>query len=146
MRSPEDGPLGWQGRALGAFVAACCLALLLVAWRLEPSGRGVGTHTQLGMAPCMWMARFGKPCATCGMTTAFSYTARGQFAAGLRAQPLGQLLCVLVAAAFWPAVHSAATGSRWDRLVVALLRPRLVWTGLALVLAAWGYKLWAMWP
>ena len=146
MCPADDSHLGAQGRVLGAFVAACCLALLLVAWRLDPSSRGVGTHTQLGMPPCMWMTRFGRPCATCGMTTAFSYAAHGRFLRGLRAQPLGLLLCLLTAAAFWPALHAAATGSRWDRLVVALLRPKLVWIGLVLVLGAWGYKLWAMWP
>ena len=40
---------------------------------LEPDPRGFGTHTQLGLAPCAFARITGRPCPTCGMTTAFAW-------------------------------------------------------------------------
>jgi hypothetical protein len=125
-------------------VGLAALAVLIVAARLEPDARGMGTHTQLGLPPCGWVVAFGKPCFTCGMTTAFARAARGDAPGAFRAQPMGALLAVAAAGLFWAGVHSAATGSRLWRLCDALLRPRVITGVLVLGGLAWAYK-WATW-
>ncbi|MBL0927469.1 MAG: DUF2752 domain-containing protein [Phycisphaerales bacterium] len=135
----------WPNRFIAAVVAVACLSVLLVAASLSPDPRGFGTHTGLGIPPCGWPAQFGRPCATCGMTTAFSLAVRGRFLESLHAQPFGTLLCVVSAAGFWLALHAAATGSRIGRLLMPMvtLRAAFVWIGL--LLAAWVYKI-LTWP
>lgn len=70
------------------------LGVLGIAVWLRPDPRGFGTHTQLGFDPCGLLVRTGLPCPTCGMTTAFAYTVRGQAWQAVKAQPGGFLLCV----------------------------------------------------
>jgi hypothetical protein len=67
-------------------------ALLAVARCLEPDPRGFGTHTQLGLPPCAFATVTGRRCPTCGMTTSFSWFARGRFDRSWRANPAGSLL------------------------------------------------------
>jgi len=74
-------------------------AVLLVARRLEPDPRGYGTHTQLGLAPCMFARLTGYGCPSCGMTTSFAWFARGRFERSWQANPVGSLLaptCVVL--------------------------------------------------
>lgn len=123
-----------------AAIAVACLTLLIVAARLHPAAAGHGTHTQLGMPPCGWAIYFGKPCATCGMTTAFAHAAHFQLWSSFKAQPMGALLALATAVAFWAGLHIAATGSRLGPFLAGLLTPRLLWTIAALTLLAWAYK------
>ncbi|MBT4523937.1 MAG: DUF2752 domain-containing protein, partial [Phycisphaerae bacterium] len=62
--------------ALGVSIAS--LALLSIALLLTPSADGIGTHTQLGLPACGWILAADLPCPTCGMTTAWSHTIRGE--------------------------------------------------------------------
>lgn len=138
----REGPLA----RLGAGVcAAACLAVLITAWRLQPSAAGHGTHTQLGLPACGFALAFNKPCFTCGMTTAFAHAAHGQFWAGFKAQPFGLLLSVATAGVFWGALHVALTGSRVARLAADLCTPRRIAAVLALGGVAWVYKI-LTWP
>lgn len=100
--------LGRRPRVLLAAWAVALVAVLVVARRLEPDPRGFGTHEQLGLSPCAFRAATGRPCPTCGMTTAFARFARGELAASWRANPAGALLApgALVLAA-WLVVASA---------------------------------------
>lgn len=67
-------------------------AVFGVARRLEPSPKGYGTHTQLGLPPCQFAWVTGRPCPSCGMTTAFAWFARGRFGRSWGASPAGCLL------------------------------------------------------
>lgn len=147
VTAAERGParVGLRERAFAAFIACGLLSVLAVAAWLEPSSRGHGTHTRLGIPPCSWASVSGYPCPTCGMTTSFAHAANGNVLAALRAQPAGAALCLLTAAGFWGALHVAATGSRLGRLVGGALCGRAMWVALAVLLGAWGYKL-ATWP
>jgi hypothetical protein len=87
-----EGPKRW----LLLLLAAGLLGLLGVARWLEPDARGYGTHTQLGLGPCAFAAMTGRPCPTCGMTTAFAWFARGSFGASWRASPAGCLIALLI--------------------------------------------------
>lgn len=118
-----------------------CLGLLGLAASLKPALDGVGTHQQLGLPPCGWMIASGKPCPTCGMTTAFAHAARGDLAASFITQPFGSVLAVIVAAGFWVGLHASLTGSRVAVLCGTLLRPRVMWLVVAAAALAWAYKL-----
>ncbi|TVQ30409.1 MAG: DUF2752 domain-containing protein [Phycisphaeraceae bacterium] len=127
-------------RAIAAAVALGCLAVLTAAAWAEPSPDGHGTHRQFGLPPCNWVAAFDFPCFTCGMTTSFAHAADGDLPGSFLTQPMGAVLALLTASAFWIALHVAATGSRLGRLAGALIHPAvLTLAGLGL-LAAWGYK------
>lgn len=128
-------------RLLGAMAAVVCAVWLGVAVWVVPDSAGHGSHTQLGMPPCGWVIAFDKPCPTCGMTTAFAHAARGRLWTAFATQPFAALLAVAVAATFWMGLHSAATGSRAFAMLGRLLLPRYVWVGVALLMAAWVYKL-----
>jgi hypothetical protein len=131
-------------RVLAAVVAACCLALLITAAGLSPDQQGSGTHTQLGMPQCGWAVNYGIPCPTCGMTTSFAHAANVDLWRSFTTQPMGFLLAVGTAGAFWVALYVAATGSALGRLCGRLLAPKALWGFLALALAAWAYK-WVTW-
>ena len=137
--------IGVGGRVLAALVCLACGAVLGAAAWVTPATEGHGTHTQLGMTPCLWATQYGAPCPTCGMTTAFARAADGDFWGGLRAQPFGLLLALGAAAGFWGSLHVAATGSRLGEICGKLLVPRVMWSAVALAGAAWAYKF-ATWP
>ena len=125
-------------------LAVSSLAILVLAFRLTPAAAGHGTHTQLGFHQCPWVGVFGKPCMTCGMTTAFSHAAHGDLVGAFRVQPFGALLALASAVGFWLGMHALWTGSRAVVACEPLIRPRSLWVLAALAGAAWAYK-WAVW-
>jgi hypothetical protein len=138
-------------RVMAALLALGCLALLGVSAWLTPSDSGFGTHEQLrlrsgvGLQPCSWLMLTGKPCATCGMTTAFAHAADGDLWGSAKAQPLGMLLAVTTAVVFWGSLHVAATGSAVGAFAGRLLNGRAAWVLVGLLGASWVYKL-LVWP
>lgn len=74
------------GLALGI-----CGVFVVARW-LEPSPKGFGTHTQLGLPACQFEAVTGRPCPSCGMTTSFAWFARGELVQGWRANAAGMVL------------------------------------------------------
>jgi len=128
-------------RVFALVLAIGCAGVLSVAAWMSPSTAGHGTHTQLGLASCGWMLKYGKPCPTCGMTTSWSHAAEGNLAASFATQPFGSLLAVLTAAMLWGALYVAATGSRLGSVAVSMLRPSVLWTMAGMAGAAWVYKL-----
>lgn len=123
-----------------------CLALLVTAATLRADPRGHGTHEQLGLPRCAWLGTFGRPCMTCGMTTAFAHAGNGQWWSSVKTQPVGALGALGAAGLFWPALHTALSGSRAFELCGKLLRPKALWAAGAAVAAAWAYKLWTFEP
>lgn len=128
-------------RLYAALVGLCCLALLVVGASLSASDAGHGTHTQLGLPPCAFAITLGKPCATCGMTTAVTQAASGNLARAFVVQPFGAGVALAASTAFWMSLYVAATGSRLWRLAVPLLRPRPMLLVAGLLLASWAYKM-----
>ena len=90
--SPGDGLSSRTRIALFA-LGLLGLVLLVVARSLEPDPRGFGTHEQLGLSPCYLHRRVGLLCPSCGMTTAWTHTLRGEFWQAARANLGGALLC-----------------------------------------------------
>jgi len=128
-------------RLTSAIVAGLALAVLVVAWVLQPSEDGLGTHRQLGLPVCGWIASANLPCPTCGMTTAFSHAADGDLLSSFRTQPLGMLLALGTAIVALAGTWTACTGSMLAPFLGAMLGPRLGWTLGILVVLAWGWKI-----
>lgn len=137
-------PVSIAARVMCALGAAGVLGLLLIAASLTPSPTGLGTHLQMrwvpGITPCQWLTSTGRPCITCGMTTAFAHAAAGEFASAFRAQPFGALLAIGCASAFWMLALVAFGGARLGRVAQRMLRPRILVLLAALALLAWAYK------
>lgn len=145
LRGTIDEPLGASmgHRAVALGVAIVCGALLgLAAW-LTPDISGVGTHTQLNFAPCLWTEHVGIPCPTCGMTTAFAHAAEGRIDRAFLAQPMGAILAVITAMTFWISLYIAITGSLIGRLLIGLWKPSVIWVLGGLTLLSWLYKIWS---
>jgi hypothetical protein len=136
---PQRAP--WSERLLAIALAIGSLGVLAVAAWLDPSARGYGTHTQIGLPPCAWAIWFDKPCPTCGMTTAFSKAGEGRWIAAFLTQPAGAALGLMTAAGFWLSGHAALTGSRLGSAAGSLLRPRVATLMVVGFIAAWGYKI-----
>ena len=139
-----DSRLGLGPRLLAAGIALACAAVLITAASLAADGAGHGTHEQLGLPPCMWARAFDAPCMTCGMTTSFTHAAHGRLLESLLTQPLGMMLSVLAAAAFWIGLFVALTGSRLGEHALRLLSTRSLIALAALGAVAWVYKI-AVW-
>lgn len=138
-------------RIAGGLTAAACLAVLCVAAWLTPAAEGHGTHTQLvlrsgvGLQRCTWVALTGRPCPTCGMTTAFAHAAEGDFFASFAAQPMGAVLALATSLAFWAGLHTGVYGSSAGAMLCAGMGRRTLWGSLGLLALAWAYKI-AVWP
>ncbi len=136
-------------RIFGAGTALPASAVIALAAWLTPADAGVGTHRQLGLAPCTMLAATGWPCPMCGMTTTFALLAHGRPLDALLNQPFGPVLFAvtcLAAALGWTDVLVArgalAYAFRW-------LRPRegRIATGMLVgMLAGWAYKAASMHP
>lgn len=105
-RTHDDAELApARGNRLEAVAVLVIAAIVLaIAWMLQPSPDGWGTHEQLFLIPCAFRWLTGLPCPMCGMTTAFALMARGEVLAALGAHVLGPLLY----AATWLLAGNAA--------------------------------------
>lgn len=100
--------MGIGGRVLLVVVGLLLVAGFgLSAW-LSPDPRGHGTHQQLGLAPCSFLLLTGKPCPSCGGTTAFAHFVRGEWPSAIRANAAAFVLALVCAAMIpWCALSTA---------------------------------------
>lgn len=134
-------PAAVRSRRLAALVVFLATAALLgVAWSLSPSKQGFGTHQALGLPACTWPARFGVPCPSCGMTTAFAYAAKGRLAESFATQPMGCTLAIAAGMAFVGSAWTLATGRTVWPVYERLWSARAAWLIGIAALLAWGYK------
>jgi len=131
----------WARRLLGLALAIVCATPLVIGAWLSPSGAGHGTHEALGLPRCGFLMAFGRPCMTCGMTTAVTWAAQGHFVTAFRIQPAGALFAIVLASGVWFGLHAAATGMSLKPGLDALVRPRVLWIAGGVTLAAWAYKI-----
>lgn len=127
-------------RVLAIGLSIGCLTLLVLASRLTPSAAGVGSHQGLGLQRCQMLQQTGVPCPSCGMTTSFSWFARGNLAASFYIQPMGMLLALAAAICVWAGAYVAVTGRPVYRLAT-LYSGRSYMIGLlGFGILAWGWK------
>lgn len=139
------GALGWRRytrreRAAALCVVAAVAAIVSAAWALEPDPRGLGTHEQLGLAPCRMLTGLGIPCPFCGMTTAFALLAQGDFSSAFLAQPAGVILFGAFLAIASLAAIAGASGQGLRPKVIRSFSPPLAAALLSIVCMAWIYK------
>lgn len=97
-------------RLAAMLVALVPLALLITAGLLSPAQQGLGTHQQLGLPPCSLRVLAGIRCPACGMTTSWSYFARGNWLASINTNAGGFLLALLCIAIIVLAAQVARRG------------------------------------
>lgn len=131
-------------RAGQAVLLVVALGGIALGMALVPSPEGHGTHGQLGLPPCGMMVTTGRPCPTCGVTTAYVLAAHGRFVRALVTQPFG-LACFVLTVAAAVALAAALVARR-------SLMPLVTTYGVAapavamllLALASWAYKWWTL--
>ncbi len=141
-RLPAKSAPGLVARVPGILLALIAGSVLgVAAFALEADAAGLGTHTQLGLTPCGFVAATGLPCATCGMTTATTLAAHGHLLDSFRTQPAGFFFALTMAVCVIIGAWSAWTGRPLTPLLRPLGRGR-VWALLvAVLLLAWGYRI-----
>ncbi len=138
----KSAELSRRSRFFAAIVGVGLLAALLLASQLRPDPRGWGTHEQLGLPPCSFLAVFGKRCPACGMTTSWAHLTQGRLSDALRANAAGTLLAVLSLVVAPGALIVAARGRQlaWRPGETTIAGLAMVLTGL--VLFEWMIRLW----
>ena len=86
------------GIALG-LTALFAVAVYLNPYRSDGSARRMETHMQLGLPECTFKQATKLPCPSCGMTTSFALTIRGDLSDAVRANSVGVLLALTLLAA-----------------------------------------------
>lgn len=131
-------------KAFTIAVAAVSAIVLGIAHCLHPSVSGMGTHEQLGLAPCRFHALTGIPCPSCGLTTSFAYALHFQFRRAFFASPFGLLL--FFAAVFVIPASAVLLWRRtsWQQLFETHAAVSImVWVLIAYVVS-WIYKITAV--
>ena len=119
------------------------LGMLVAGTFLSADPRGVGTHEQLGLPPCMTLELWGVPCPGCGVTTSVTLASHGRFADSFRTQPLGLALWFLGAAfVLWSAIGHLV-GVDLGRALRRMRTGPLVSVLVVIAGAAWIYKIFA---
>ncbi len=86
------------GIALG-LTALFAVASYLNPYRSDGSARRMETHMQLGLPECTFKKVTKLPCPSCGMTTSFALTIRGDLTDAVQANSVGVLLALTLLAA-----------------------------------------------
>lgn len=123
---------------LGATLLGALALIVLGLW-ITPDPRGFGTHEQLGMPPCHFLAWTGIPCPGCGVTTSVSLAAHGDFTASFWNQPFGLVVALTLPLAAVTALVQHARGRDLGETLRAL-RPG--WCAILIGLAALGGWIW----
>lgn len=134
-------PVQLAQRSLWALLALASGSVLALARLLEPAAEGIGTHTQLGLPPCGFLALFSLPCPACGLTTSFAHLARLDVLASLRAHPLGLPLFALVCAFWVRALRGVVAGGSPARLLEHPQAGRAALLFCFALLAVWSVRL-----
>ena len=104
-------------------VAAGAATIVAIARVLVPDVHGFGTHTQLGLPQCGFMALTGLPCPACGLTTCFAHMARAEFADAVHANPIGVLLfggvVAIIPSSVWASARNCAFFETCARMRIA---------------------------
>lgn len=130
-----------HARLFAAVILIGCVSVLGIAAKLTPNPNGYGTHTQLGMKPCGMLVVTGLPCPTCGMTTAFAYTVRGNLYRAFLAQPGGLALALISIYTSFLCIQTLITGRPPIWLLFWLTPFRLSAILLLILVGGWAFCL-----
>jgi hypothetical protein len=141
--SPRNEPIRVHllGRLFALAISLLCLAGLITAATLTPNPSGLGTHTALGLPACGFQQTLGIPCPSCGMTTSWAWFVRGDILRSFWVQPMGMVLAVMAAMAFWGGLYIAATGRAAHLLIRYVPQGYIVRPLLIFAILAWAWKI-----
>jgi hypothetical protein len=125
--------------AIAVLVSAC--AVLAVAGWLKPSASGYGTHTQLGLPPCLFLRVTHLPCPSCGLTTCFAYAIRFKFWKAFLANPFGILAFLGTVSLIPTAIFLLWRRVSFRRITESVHFTKAVYGATALYLLSWIFKL-----
>jgi hypothetical protein len=141
-RQPREATPYWRrDRRLYMTVLALAGAVLVVARLLTPSPRGVGTHEQLGLPPCMFLKLTGVPCPSCGLTTSFAHATRLHLYEAFVTQPFGLLACAVTLLLIPTVGLLMYRRVPWMRVATGRATRRMLLVLLMLYLSGWAYKI-----
>ena len=146
---PVDRPSLFAGRSKGhwltlAVAAGLVVGLSVLGLLLTPDTRGVGTHEQLGLRPCLPIQLWNVPCPGCGVTTSVTLATQGDFAASVRNQPFGFTVWLgLLAFLGWVVLGLVRRRDLGEQLVAWNKTPWL-WAAGVIAGLSWVYKIWLM--
>lgn len=126
-------------RLMAVIILACAVGFVLFLANVQPDSRGYGTHEQFGMEPCGWVVQYGKPCPTCGVTTAGAHLVRMQLWQAVNAQPFGTGLGLFGMWLGTVAAWCLLRGRSYGDFLFQLPLGRIVIWGIALLLGSWIY-------
>ena len=112
--------LSTEERAFHTIVALLIAGVFVVAFLLEPDPRGHGTHEKLGLRPCSFATYLKAPCPFCGMTTSFTYYAKGDMFDALKVQPAGALIALASTGYLFLVVFMTVSGRRMAKTFLRL--------------------------
>jgi hypothetical protein len=127
-------------RLIAACVVFVCAAVLGLASFLQPNPAGLGTHKQLGLPSCSAVVLSGYPCPTCGITTAFAHTVRGEFISAFAAHPGGLIFALATVVAFSVSLGVLFTGKVWTINWYRVSPARVSVLIVVVLLGGWGFK------
>ncbi|MEQ1571010.1 MAG: DUF2752 domain-containing protein [Myxococcota bacterium] len=134
----------WFVRSGSAVLALGIGGVFTLSALLVPSPDGHGTHLQLGLGTCTFLAMTGQPCPMCGATTSFALMAHLRPIEALINQPFAAFLFCLSAGVLGVAVaETVDPRRRWDR-ILTWLGPResaFAAVFLGFMLVSWVYKI-----
>lgn len=139
--SPKELPIDGESRRNLLIVSIIAFGLLGVAFVLTPAKGGIGTHQQLGLPVCGWVLAADLPCPTCGMTTAWSHTVRGQWITAFLTQPMGFLLALSTAYVGLLSLLAACTGRAYQLYYYRFANSKFFILVIGLAIVAWGFKI-----
>ena len=114
---------------------------LITARLLQPSPRGVGTHEQLGLPPCVFLHLTGIPCPGCGLTTSFAHAARLQFYESVITQPFGLVVFIIAVLSVPLSMHFIRRRVPWTKFNLSRGRNLVIRLTIALFILSWLYKI-----
>ena len=131
-------------RTIPVIVLTAAIMILGTTLWLDANPAGLGTHQQLGLPPCGFLASTRLPCATCGMTTAFVHAAHGRLLTSLLTQPAGMVFAIFTAMCAIISLWALTVGAPLEPVLRWLWRPITVWLLAVLVISSWVYKVLAI--
>ncbi|MFT5525770.1 MAG: hypothetical protein ACI9HK_003740 [Pirellulaceae bacterium] len=135
-------PIHYLKRIFALGLGLILAVVLGIAVYLTPSKAGMGTHQQLGFPPCTMVSMFGMRCPSCGMTTSWTHTVRGQLISACKANTGGMVLAITAIIATPWLLLSGIMG-RW------ITSPPSEWIGLyyclillTIIVVDWVMRIW----
>jgi hypothetical protein len=129
-------------RLRGLVLLAAGAGTIALGLAMRPAEDGLGTHKQLGLPACSFLAATGWPCITCGLTSSYAFCLHGRFVEAWKSQPFGFWLALASIAMAGVGAAELAAG----RSLLWHLRPK--WWLLAAVIglpAGWVFRLITGW-